>query len=474
MPSSASLPTVSAVITTYNYASFLPMTIDSVLSQRYPDKLLEVVIVDDGSTDHTPEIVRDYERRYPDRVRGFRQDNAGYENAVGNAFRKARGEIIAILDSDDLWPAGKTASQVRLLAAQSRTGLVYCDTEVIDVYGAVLFPSFWRFRGFQPFRGPDCMDEILGPPGNVAIASTIAVRRELLERFIPIPPSAPFADWWIIGRVAQVAELDYVEDVHVGYRMHAANITLGATGPQELREMIKTGDARRVLIAHGALEGRTSAQATAAWMTVENVALMAVRKSGSAYLPLSRPSEADRIASTQCTVQAAAATVAGDYHTALGLWVKALAHDPYDLSAREWFTDLVPIATSDDPVSNPIPDARRFVTLSYLPELVKEPQLVAAYARQFDEGDNATLVINAIGTDSAQAVADLTAALHKGGMDVDDLPDTVMVTDNPRGAAVELERRAAALLSRRKPRLVAPAFGSESIDGLRKLAERPH
>jgi hypothetical protein len=473
MPPAAPLPTVSAVITTYNYASFLPTTIDSVLSQRYPRDLLEVVIVDDGSTDNTPEIVRDYERRYPDRVRGFRQANAGYENAVGNAFRQARGEIVAIIDSDDLWPAGKTASQVRRLAGHPQTGLVYCDTEVIDIYGAVLIPSFWHYRGFAPYRGPDCMDKILGPPGNVAIASTIAVRRELLERFIPIPESAPFGDWWIMGRVAQIAELDYVEDVRVGYRMHASNITLGATGSQELREMIKTGDARRVLLANGALDALTVVQAAAAWTTVENVGLMAVRKSGSAYLPLSRPSEQDRRASAGARRQAAAATVTGDYDTALRLWITSLAHDPFDLAAREWFNDLVPLVTGGESVANPIPDARGFVTLSYLPELVKEPELIAAYVQRFEEADDATLVINALGTDSTQALVDLTAALEKGGLGLDDLPDIVMVTDDPRGAAVELERRAAAVLSRRRPRLLAPVFASESIDGLRQLAGHP-
>jgi hypothetical protein len=471
MSTSGSLPTVSAVITTYNYANFLPMTIDSALNQSYPDDLLEIVIMDDGSTDHTPELVREYQQRYPDRIRAFRQENAGYEAAASNAFGETRGEIVAILDSDDLWPRDKIASQARLFANHPATGLVYCDTEVIDVYGNVLIPSHWRYRGYKPFRGSDCMNALLGPPGNVALASTIAVRRNLLlERAVPIPKAAPFADWWITGRVAQVADIDYVEDVRVGYRMHAANITLGATGLQELREGIKSGDARRVLIAHGALDGLTTVQATSAWLTVENVAMNATKQAGTAYLPLARPTDADRATSGQFAEQAAQATAAGDYETAFRSWIMTMAHDPYDLSARQWFSDLLPLVQTEEPVPNPIPDARSFVTLSYLSEVIKEPQLVAAYAEKFTEDDDATLVISAIGTDASAAVNDLTVALGKEGLGLDDLPDAVLVTEKGRGTEVELERQAMAVLSRRRPRLRARAFGTESIDELRDLA----
>src|SRR5712672_3062654 len=95
-PSSA--PAVSVVIPAYNYAHYLPQAIDSVLSQTH--SALEVIVVDDGSTDATPQVCTQYS---DPRVRSIRQPNAGLSAARNTGIREARFPCVAFLDADDRW-----------------------------------------------------------------------------------------------------------------------------------------------------------------------------------------------------------------------------------------------------------------------------------------------------------------------------------------------------------------------------------
>src|SRR2546423_7727277 len=89
--------TVSVVVPAYNYARYLPQAIDSALGQTHPP--LEVIVVDDGSTDDTPRVLD----AYGDRIRAVRQANQGAGAARNAGIAVARGEYVAFLDSDDLW-----------------------------------------------------------------------------------------------------------------------------------------------------------------------------------------------------------------------------------------------------------------------------------------------------------------------------------------------------------------------------------
>lgn len=94
-PAASSEPMFSVVIATYNYGRFVARAIDSVLAQTCPDH--EIIVVDDGSTDDTPERLRPY----ADRVRSLRKDNAGQASAYNDGIALARGRYICILDADD-------------------------------------------------------------------------------------------------------------------------------------------------------------------------------------------------------------------------------------------------------------------------------------------------------------------------------------------------------------------------------------
>ncbi len=117
---------VTAAITTYNRAAFLPRTLESVFAQSRPAD--EVLVVDDGSTDDTAAVLA----RYDGRIRVVRQENGGRSAARNTAVLEARGELISFLDSDDRWLPDKLARQLPVFGQQPRVGLVHGHVDLID------------------------------------------------------------------------------------------------------------------------------------------------------------------------------------------------------------------------------------------------------------------------------------------------------------------------------------------------------
>ena len=129
---------VSVVIPTYNRAYIVDQAIDSVLRQSY--RPVEVVVIDDGSTDATTAVVS----RYGPEVRYFHQENAGVSAARNHGLREALGEFIALLDSDDEWLDWKIPAQVAILRAFPEVGMVWTDMMAVDEQGAVRDPQYLR------------------------------------------------------------------------------------------------------------------------------------------------------------------------------------------------------------------------------------------------------------------------------------------------------------------------------------------
>jgi glycosyltransferase involved in cell wall biosynthesis len=125
-------PLVSVVIPTYNRADLLRQAIDSVLAQTY--RPLELVVVDDGSTDGTPELLRSY----GERLVAIRQRNQGGTAARNAGTQRARGAFLNWLDHDDLMRPDKIARQMQVFRAQPALGLVHCGYDKIDAEGQVL------------------------------------------------------------------------------------------------------------------------------------------------------------------------------------------------------------------------------------------------------------------------------------------------------------------------------------------------
>lgn len=219
-------PLVSALVAAYNAEPFIAEALRSALDQDWP--ALEVIVVDDGSTDGTAAVV---ERLNDPRIRLIRQENRGACGAVNTAFHAARGELLALLDADDVWPAGKLRAQSAVLAERPEVGLVYGDMTVIDGDGNVLDESF--LSDTRPPQGR-CLAQML--ESNDATASSLLFRRSVAA---PIPDGVPYTDWWFAVHAAERSEIAYLPEPRTLYRFHGGNLTLGTEGPAREREMRK-------------------------------------------------------------------------------------------------------------------------------------------------------------------------------------------------------------------------------------------
>lgn len=158
-------PTVSVVIPTYNRAHVLPNAISSVLTQTFRD--FEIIIVDDGSTDQTQELLRNHSAP----ITIIRQENQGVSAARNAGILASRGEYVAFLDSDDEWLRNKLESQVGFLILNHKVDFVSC---------LAVNESAAPFRRMRPKARQQFFDALSYPfPSNV---SRFVVRRSCFER----------------------------------------------------------------------------------------------------------------------------------------------------------------------------------------------------------------------------------------------------------------------------------------------------
>jgi glycosyltransferase involved in cell wall biosynthesis len=132
---------VSVILPTYNRAYCLAATLDSLLCQTYAT--FEIVIVDDGSSDGTADLVKARYGHDP-RIRYHYQNNAGVSAARNTAMEMARGPVLAFCDSDDIWVPDKLLLQMTVFARFPEVGLVWTDVSAVDAAGAVLHERYTR------------------------------------------------------------------------------------------------------------------------------------------------------------------------------------------------------------------------------------------------------------------------------------------------------------------------------------------
>lgn len=208
------MPSVSVVIATYNCAAYLSQTIESVLGQTYRD--YEVIIVDDGSTDDTDVLLRQFAEIHG--VRWYKIPHSGVARAKNTAIGKARGEYVAFLDADDLWEATKLDKQLDVFRKNPSAGLICSDVWWVDERGEMI-PSEPRrlFRGYV-------LPHLYG--NNFVSFSSCIVRRGLLERcgvFNEALGLNEDYDLWL--RLSLETEFDYVPERLAGYRVRNGQVS---------------------------------------------------------------------------------------------------------------------------------------------------------------------------------------------------------------------------------------------------------
>jgi len=212
-------PIVSVIIAAFNARRWIGLSVASAQSQTLRE--IEIIVVDDGSTDDTSEVVVDMAKN-DSRIRLIRQANAGVGAARNTAIRFARGRYIAPLDADDVWGARKLERQVQRMEERGeRTALVYCWHQWIDENGAQL-----GYKSNSIIEGDARAAIILRNfIGNASVplfrASAIDRRGAYLSRDEQ-DGGQGCEDWDLSIRIAERWEVGLVDEVLVGYRQSNA------------------------------------------------------------------------------------------------------------------------------------------------------------------------------------------------------------------------------------------------------------
>jgi glycosyltransferase involved in cell wall biosynthesis len=212
----SSAPEVSVVIPAYNYGRYLREAIDSVLAQEFRN--FELIVVDDGSTDNTAEIVASYT---DPRVRYIHQTNAGLSAARNTGIRQARAPLIGLLDADDLWKPEMLAQVTqRFQTAEPEVGLIACASERVDSVGQPLGGKTMTHGKERRFTAADIVLQSRFMP------STVVARREAYAacgEFDTTLRSSEDRDMWI--RIGSRFRMIHLGTPLVQIRKHPTNMS---------------------------------------------------------------------------------------------------------------------------------------------------------------------------------------------------------------------------------------------------------
>ena len=217
-------PLVSVVIPAYNCGAYLAMAVQSALDQDYP--LKEIIVVDDGSTDDTPDVLA----QFGERIVVVNQPNSGVAAARNLGMQTARGELIALLDADDLWLPGKLHKQVAYLNAHPELGAVYCAWREWppDAQGKFTVPHIScddiERIGIEESDSGWLYNKLL--LDSIIHTTTLLMRREIMEqagKFDHALRRGQDYDYWF--RMSRLAPIHKLSAVLSLYRIHPESIT---------------------------------------------------------------------------------------------------------------------------------------------------------------------------------------------------------------------------------------------------------
>ena len=206
-------PVVSVIIPIYNCARYLPEAIDSVLAQTY--RAFEIIVVDDGSTDNTQEVLAPY----GDQIRVIRQANAGRGAARNAGILAARGDYIAFLDADDLWLPQKLEKQMALFGSRPEADWVYSDYRPFGQVSARVGSRLQMLESQPPPEGA-ILRRVLAD-WSITWTGTVLVRAECFGEIGLFDTSLPVAqdgDMWL--RIASRFQAACANEVLALYRRH--------------------------------------------------------------------------------------------------------------------------------------------------------------------------------------------------------------------------------------------------------------
>ncbi|PZV06832.1 MAG: glycosyl transferase family A [Leptolyngbya sp.] len=201
------MPTVSVVVPVYNGEATLAKTLESILNQTFSD--LEVVVIDDGSTDGTLAVLSNFK---DPRIKIFSYENGGLPVARNRGINRATGEFISFIDADDLWSIDKLEQQVQALNHHPQAGVAYSWTAFVDEQGEFLYA-----RESSYLEG-DVYPQLL-VRNFISSGSNILVRRSVIETVGLFDPQLQSVeDWEYYLRLATHCHFAVVKQHQIFYR----------------------------------------------------------------------------------------------------------------------------------------------------------------------------------------------------------------------------------------------------------------
>lgn len=216
-------PLVSIITPTYNHEKFIGQCIESVLTQTYPN--WEQIIIDDGSTDRTAEVISKYRDR---RIKYIRQDNVGIwrlSETYNKALQRSQGALIAVLEGDDFWPLWKLERQVPAFDKQEVV-LSWGKQAVTNSQGKVIYVSPKSLKRFRNLSREDVIKKLLFQ--YFIPASTVVCRKEALLSVggFKQPEYAPYVDYPTWLELSLLGELCPTDEI-LGYRrLHEGQVSI--------------------------------------------------------------------------------------------------------------------------------------------------------------------------------------------------------------------------------------------------------
>lgn len=237
------MPVVSVLVPVYNGERYLAQALDSALAQSLHE--IEILVVDDGSKDASGVIADRYAAQFPDRVRVIHQVNQGLPLARNAAIAVARGRYLALLDADDVWLPLHLAACVEVLERDPMVGLVHANAEDIDGEGRRI-----DYGEELPRWGADERDpyEAVLLRRQHIVCPTAVFRRSVVESVGPFDASfnrlgCEDRDLWL--RIAEVAAVVYLDQLHAQYRIHGANMSANSERMWRARRLLVDKYSRR-------------------------------------------------------------------------------------------------------------------------------------------------------------------------------------------------------------------------------------
>lgn len=228
-------PLVSVIIPAFNAEHFISEALDSVFAQTY--RLIEVIAVDDGSTDKTADIVRKYVRDVQD-ARNVRtseaieliyiyQENAGPSKARNTGIKAAKGDYIAFLDADDRWTPEKLEKQMKFMTANPEISFVFGDMMVFDAHESVIDSVFKKY-GYPPCNEKgkiiNAFENLL--ERNFIPTGTDLIKKACFEKTGYFDESVKHGeDYGLWLRITLMYEIGYIPEILMQRRLHNKNLS---------------------------------------------------------------------------------------------------------------------------------------------------------------------------------------------------------------------------------------------------------